>query len=57
MAIYGKAGRFTAYRNSILPTVEDKLLFILTYLKINPIQEMQGQMFNVAQSNVSKRYS
>jgi hypothetical protein len=46
--------RFTSYRNSPLPTVEDKLLFILTYLKINPIQEMQGQMFHMSQSNVSK---
>jgi DDE superfamily endonuclease/Helix-turn-helix of DDE superfamily endonuclease len=46
--------RFTSYRNSPLPTAEDKLLFILTYLKINPIQEMQGQMFDMSQSNVSK---
>jgi hypothetical protein len=52
---YRREGRrFTSYRNSPLPTVEDKLLFILTYLKINPIQEMQGQMFDMSQSNVSK---
>src|ERR671924_867032 len=49
---YGR--RYTSYRNSPLPTIEDKLLFILTYLKINPIQEIQGQMFDMSQSNVSK---
>jgi hypothetical protein len=49
---YGR--RYTTYRNSPLPTLEDKLLFILTYLKINPIQQIQGQMFDMSQSNVSK---
>ena len=29
------------------PTVADKLLFILTYLKQNPIQEVQGQLFGM----------
>jgi hypothetical protein len=43
-----------SYRNSPLPTVEDKLLFILTYLKINPIQEIHGQMFDMSRTNVSK---
>src|SRR4029079_9855872 len=33
---------------------EDKLLFILTYLKVNPTQEIHGQMFDMSQSNVSK---
>jgi hypothetical protein len=49
---YGR--RYTSYRNSPLPTVEDKLLFILTYLKINPIQEIHGQMFDMSRTNVSK---
>lgn len=52
---YSREGRrYTSYHNSPLPTVEDKLLFILTYLKINPKQEIQGQMFDMTQSNVSK---
>jgi hypothetical protein len=32
----------------------DKRLFILTYLKRNPIQEMQGQLFEMSQSNANK---
>ena len=32
----------------------DKLLFILTYLKQNPIQEGQGQLFGMSQSNANK---
>ena len=32
----------------------DKLLFILTYLKQNPIQEVQGQLFGMSQSNANK---
>ncbi len=32
----------------------DKLLFILTYLKQNPIQEVQGQLFGLSQSNANK---
>jgi len=32
----------------------DKLLFILTYVKQNPIQEVQGQLFGMSQSNANK---
>jgi DDE superfamily endonuclease len=32
----------------------DKLLFILTYLKQNPIQEVQAQLFGLSQSNSNK---
>jgi Helix-turn-helix of DDE superfamily endonuclease len=32
----------------------DKLLFILTYLKQHPIQEVQGQLFRMSQSNANK---
>jgi hypothetical protein len=28
---------YSLYKNSILPTMEDKLLFILNYLKTNPL--------------------
>ena len=46
--------RAITYTNSPLPTADDRLLFILTYLKQNPIQEVQGQLFGMSQSNVSK---
>ena len=32
----------------------DKLLFILSYLKHNPIQELQGQLFGMSPSNANK---
>jgi hypothetical protein len=35
--------RYTTYDTCPLPTTADKLLFMLTYLKQNPIQEVQGQ--------------
>jgi hypothetical protein len=36
-----------------LPTKADKFLFILTYLKQNPSQEVQGQLFAMSQSLLS----
>ena len=35
--------RYTRYKNSPLPTIEDKLLFILVHMKQNLTQEVQGQ--------------
>ena len=46
--------RAITYANSPLPSPEDRLLFILTYLKQNAIQELHGQLFSMTQSNVSK---
>src|SRR5262245_61235563 len=46
--------RAITYANSPLPTPADRLLFILTYLKQNAIQELHGQLFGMSQSNVSK---
>jgi Helix-turn-helix of DDE superfamily endonuclease len=46
--------RYSAYDNCPLPTIADKLLFILTYVKQNPIQEVQGQLFGMSQSNANK---
>jgi DDE superfamily endonuclease len=46
--------RAITYTNSPLPTSADRLLFILTYLKQNAIQELHGQLFGMSQSNVSK---
>lgn len=44
----------TTYRNSPLPTSEDKLLFILVYLKQAPTQTLHGQLFGLSQSNANK---
>jgi hypothetical protein len=46
--------RYSPYANCPLPTSADKLLFILSYLKHNPIQELQGQLFGMSQSNANK---
>ena len=37
-------------RNSVLKSFEDKLLFILFYFKIYPLQEVQGYLFGMGQS-------
>jgi hypothetical protein len=36
-----------------LPTLADKRLFILTYVKQKPIQEVQGPLFGRRQSNAN----
>lgn len=45
---------YTPYRNSPLPTIEDKLLFILVYVKQAPTQTLHGQLFGLSQSNANK---
>jgi hypothetical protein len=46
--------RYTPYTNSPLPTIEDKLLFILVHIKQNPTQEVQGHLFGMIQSDANK---
>ena len=46
--------RYTTYGTCPWPTSADKLLFMLTYVKQNPIQEVQGQLFGMSQSNANK---
>ena len=46
--------RYRTYKTCPLLTVADKLLFILTYLKQNPIQEVQGQLFGMLKLNANK---
>ncbi len=46
--------RYVTYKNSPLPTIEDKLLFILVHMKQNPTQEVQGQLFGMTQSVANK---
>ena len=45
--------RYRTYTTCPLPTVADKRLFILTYVKQNPIQAVQGQLFGMSQSNAN----
>jgi hypothetical protein len=46
--------RYVSYANSPLPTPEDRLLFILTYLKQNPTQEYHGVVFALPQNKVNQ---
>ena len=46
--------RYTPYKTSPLPTIEDKLLFILVHIKQNPTQEIQGHLFGMKQSVANK---
>ena len=45
--------RFTIYKSSPLPTVEDRLFFILVYLKNNPLQEYHAASFGMTQKHCS----
>src|SRR5919197_4728787 len=44
------ARRYTTYKSCPLPTPEDRLLFILAYLKTYPLQVVQGRLFGMGQS-------
>ncbi len=46
--------RYVPYKNSPLPTIEDKLLFILVHLKQNMTQDVQGELFGMVQSDANK---
>ena len=46
--------RYVSYKNSPLPTIEDKLLFILVHMKQNITQEVQGCLFGMRQSVANK---
>src|SRR5262244_1045629 len=48
------ARRFTAYTNCPLPTPEDRLFFILTYLKTYALQVGQGHLFGMGQSKANQ---
>jgi len=39
--------RYSTYKNSPLPTPEDRLLFVLMYLKNNPVQSLHGHFFSL----------
>jgi Helix-turn-helix of DDE superfamily endonuclease len=48
------ARRFTVYKNCPLPTPEDRLFFILTYLKTYSLQVIQGRLFGMRQSKANQ---
>jgi hypothetical protein len=48
------ARRFTVYKNCPLPTPEDRLFFILTYLKTYALQVVQGRLFEMVQSKANR---
>lgn len=45
--------RYAPYKNSPLPTIEDKLLFILVHMKQHLTQEVQGQLYGMIQSDAN----
>ncbi len=48
------ARRFTVYQNCPLPTPEDRLFFILTYLKTSALQVVQGRLFGMVQGKANQ---
>jgi hypothetical protein len=46
--------RFTVYKNCPLPTPEDRLLFILTYLKTYALQVVHGRLFGMVQGKANQ---
>jgi hypothetical protein len=50
-----RSGRgYTTYANCPLPTPEDRLLFILVYLKTNVLQVVQGELFDLPQNKANQ---
>jgi hypothetical protein len=48
------ARRFSVYQNCPLPTPEDRLFFLLTYLKTYSLQVVQGRLFGMGQSKANQ---
>src|SRR5215471_2111920 len=46
--------RFTVYENCPLPPPEDRLLFILAYVKTYSLQVVQGRLFGMRQSKANQ---
>ncbi|HKA53598.1 MAG TPA: transposase family protein, partial [Candidatus Binatia bacterium] len=44
------ARQFAVYKNCPLPTAEDRLFFLLTYLKTSALQVVHGRLFGMGQS-------
>src|SRR4030095_6778246 len=60
MAVWRRDGKprtarqFTVYKNCPLPTPEDRLFFILVYLKTSALQVVQGRLFGMGQSKANQ---
>jgi hypothetical protein len=48
------ARQFSVYNNCPLPTSEDRLLFILAYVKTYSLQVVQGRLFGMGQSKANQ---
>jgi hypothetical protein len=48
------AHQFSVYKNCPLPTPEDRLLFILAYIKTYALQVVQGRLFSMGQSKANQ---
>src|SRR2546422_3605640 len=48
------ARRFPVYKTCPLPTPEDRLVFILTYVKTYALQVVQGRLFGMVQSKANR---
>src|SRR6266705_3499036 len=48
------ARQFAVYKNCPLPTPEDRLFFLLTYLKTYARQVVQGRLFGMGQSKANQ---
>jgi len=48
------ARRFAVYQNCPLPTPEDRLFFILVYLKTYALQVVQGRLFGMVQGKANQ---
>ncbi len=48
------ARRFAVYKNCPLPTTEDRLLFILVYLKTYTLQVVHGRLFGMVQGKANQ---
>jgi hypothetical protein len=48
------ARRFSVYKNCPLPTPEDRLFFLLTYLKTYALQVVHGRLFGMVQGKANQ---
>ena len=48
------ARRFAVYQTCPLPTPEDRLLFLLAYVKTYSLQVVQGRLFSMGQSKANQ---
>src|SRR5919112_1930844 len=49
------ARQFAVYKNCPLPTPQDRLFFILAYVKTYSLQVVQGRLFGMGQSKANQR--